>query len=293
MKEASNRVIAAAREAYGDKALVTGASSGIGEAFATLFARSGIAPYMVSDEAEALEAVRAAIVAETGVAAVAIPGDLADAVFRESLAERCSDAGILVNCAGFGILGYFVQYGWERYRRMLEVDEEAVLHLSHRFCRRFYDEDRRGAIINVSSANADFLRGAPFSAVYSASKSMINNFTEAVAHEMRPLGVDLINVSPGPTRTSFQAKANTKTLSFAESPESVAIKAMRYLGRRGTLITNPATRAILRTYHFLPLPEGLKIRFRAFVFRRVLGKAESIAPGARAGPKQHTGPGSP
>ncbi len=266
------------KEKYGDWALVTGASSGIGEGFAHYLAGAGINTFIVSDERKELLAVKKEISAGYGTEVVDIAGDLSDERFLHKLVRLVSkkSPGIIVNSAGYGLMGYFIQHDIEEYQKMLKVDEEAVVFLTHHFCSDFYDNKRPGAIINISSANADFYRGIPFSALYSSSKSMIRNLSEGVYYEMRPFGIDVLNVSPGPTKTSFQEKANTNTLFFCESPMNVARKSFKCLGKKPSVITNPYTKTILRIYRLLPLPGSVKIGIRAWIYQNVLGKKEHI-----------------
>jgi uncharacterized protein len=262
---------------YGKTALVTGASSGIGEAFARVLAESGLDLVVVSDECEALERLAAELKASCGVRVLVRAGDLTDKAFLDRLRGLPADwePGILVNCAGAGLMGYFIQHPFEDFERLLLLDEAAPLELTHGFCRDRYIKGKKGAVINVSSANSDFHAGIPFSAVYSASKSMLRYVTEGVHHEMKPYGVDLISVSPGPTRTAFQEKAGTNTLWFCETARSVAEKTIKALGHKSSISTNPWTRLILALYRIAPVAAKEKTRFRAFVFRKVLGKEEN------------------
>lgn len=263
---------------YGQWALVTGASSGIGEAFAHIFASIGINTLLVSNEEDTLQKVCDTIEHTFNTQAIAVHGDLTDRKFLEELTKKSADysPGIIVNNAGFGIMGYLIQHDYDDYIKMLQVDEEAVLFLTHHFCRDFYTKGRKGAIINVSSANADFNRGIPFSSVYSSSKSMVKYLSEAVYYEMKPFGIDLLNVSPGPTKTSFQEKANTNTLIFCETPENVVHKSLRALGKKPSVTTNFYTKLMLTTYKALPLSKHKKMDIRAFIFGRLLGKRKHI-----------------
>ncbi len=259
---------------YGKTALVTGASSGIGAAFARRLAGAGIDVIAVSDEGPALKRLAEELESQHGVEAVAVRGDLTEKAFLARISAMAFErrTGLLVNSAGAGLMGYFVQHDYARFERLLRLDESAPLELTHGFCREWLGRAARGAVINVSSANSDFHAGIPFSAVYSASKSMVRYVTEGAHHELKPYGIDLLSVSPGPTRTAFQEKAGTNTLWFCESPESVAEKSIRALGRKASISTNPWTRAIIAAYRLVPATSNAKRRFRAYVFKNVLGK---------------------
>jgi short-subunit dehydrogenase len=263
---------------YGDWALITGASSGIGKEFATCFSKLGIKTLVTSNEKEALQDVASTIIDTYGTQCIPVYGDLSQSAFLEKLVQTSAkhEPGIIVNNAGYGMMGYFIQHTFDDYRKLLKVNEETVLYLTHYFCHRLHTQKRKGAIINIASANADFFRGIPFSAVYSASKSFIKNFTEAAYFEMKPFGIDMLSVSPGPTKTSFQNKAKTNTLSFAESPANVVQKSLKALGKKPSIITNKYTKLLIVLYHLFPMPGPFKTKFRAWLYRSVLGKKELI-----------------
>jgi uncharacterized protein len=267
------------REKYGDCALVTGASSGIGLAFARYLSSHEFRVIMVSDEGKKLAELKAELEREYNAEIVVISGDLAERHFLHSIVETCSayDPGIIVNNAGYGVMGYFIQHDFESYENMLAVDEMAMIFLTHSFARQFYRGKRKGAIINITSANNYFLEGIPFSSVYSASKNMVKNVTEAVSFELKPYGIDIINVSPGPTDTGFQDKAGTNRLFWCETPMNVVEQSFRYLGKRASIVTNPYTKLGIALYRILPLPSIVKTRMRAKFFRDILGKKEHSA----------------
>ncbi|MBN1648328.1 MAG: SDR family NAD(P)-dependent oxidoreductase [Spirochaetales bacterium] len=265
-------------EKYGNWALITGASAGIGKAFACILSSLGINTMLLSDDGPALKETALFLEKKYAIKTIILNIDLSSADYMKEIQKAAETVkpGIIINNAGYGLMGYFLQHTFDEYKHMLSVDEEAVLHLTYHFCRQFYIENRRAAIINVSSANAEFYRGIPFSAVYSASKSFIKNISEAIYHEMKPFGIDVLNVAPGPTKTSFQEKANTNTLSFAESPENVVRRSLSSLGKKPSVTTNRKTLLILAIYHLLPLPASWKTRFRAWIFRTRLGKKNNI-----------------
>jgi short-subunit dehydrogenase len=263
---------------YGDWALITGASSGIGEAFARYLAGFGFNTILISNEETILKKVCGEIENIHRTRTIALPGDLSDQRFLEQIVQvsQSYHPGIIVNSAGYGLMGYFIQHSFEDYHRMSQVNDEAALFLTHFFCKEFYIRRAKGAIINISSANADFYRGIPFSSVYSALKSMIKNISEGVYYEMKPFGIDIISVSPGPTKTSFQQKANTNTLSFCETPGNVVKKTFKYLGKKPAIMTNNYTKLIIMIYRLLPLSQHGKMAIRAWIFKNILGKKECI-----------------
>lgn len=263
-------------ERYGSCALITGASSGIGLAFARYLALREFRVIMVSDEEKRLRELKDEMVREHQADVIILPGDLADRKFLKRMIAFSAkhDPGIIVNNAGYGVMGYFIQHDFATYERMLAVDETAMIFLTHHYARDFYTRRRKGAIINITSANNYFLKGIPFSSVYSASKNMVKNITEAISYELRPFGIDVLNVSPGPTDTGFQDKAGTNRLFWCESPMNVVERAFKNCGKKPSIMTNPYTRAGVALYKLLPLPESVKMGMRAKFFRDILGKKE-------------------
>jgi short-subunit dehydrogenase len=183
---------------------------------------------------------------------------------------------IVASCAGVGYAGHTLNCPLNDFLAMGNINAAAVLVLSYHFAGAFAGRKVAGAIINVSTANVEALVPTPFSAVYTSLKSFVKFFTESLAFEMSPYGVDVINVSCGPTATGFQGHAGTRRLPWSESAESVAIKALNGLGQRTTIITNPVSRTIVFAARHLPIPRRLKIRLAAAYFGNLLGQGQRL-----------------
>ncbi len=273
------------RSHYGDWALVTGASSGIGKAFALVLGRLGINTVLLSDDPPGLEQTRREMLAANPVLDVACRAiDLADLdQLRTYLrSAETNNVRIVVNCAGIGYAGHTLNASLDEFLRMAQINAGAVLVLSHHFAEAFARQEVRGAIINVSTANVEAGLPTPFSAVYTSLKTFVKFFTESLAYEMRPYAVDMINVSCGPTATGFQGHARTRTLAWSESAESVALKSLNALGTRTTIVTNPVSRVIIGCAHYLPLPRRVKIRLAAAYFGTLLGQGQRLTLEKRA-----------
>lgn len=258
--------------------MVTGASSGIGLAYAQSLCSYGFDCVLVAfDDDNEIQDVADQLATQYSVKTLGVNSDIGVESNRNQIIELANswDTSVLVNCAGYGVMGYFTQHSFASYVDLINTNEIAAIHFCHNFCERMLEAERRGAVINVSSINADFDRGIPFSAVYSSGKSMLRNFTEAIAFELKPYNIDILNVSPGPTRTAFQERAKSKTLWFSETPESVVRKTFSALGRKHSVTTNTFARLFLTTFKLLPLGEALKIRLRALYFRSVLGNSRT------------------
>ena len=184
-------------------ALVTGASSGIGEQYARQLSKRGHRVAIVARRHERL----ARLADELGgpERAVAIAADLSMPEDRDRLAARLDELGarveVLVNNAGFGIYEPFVESGRERELNQLRVLTEAPLDLMARYLPAMV-ERRRGAIINMSSS-AGF-QALPYNAGYSAAKGYLLLLSEAVHAEVEEYGVTVTVVCPGPVPSGFQ-----------------------------------------------------------------------------------------
>jgi short-subunit dehydrogenase len=189
-------------------ALITGASAGLGTHFARLFARDGHDVILVARRADRLEGLAAEIQKAHSVTAHVLPADLGDPAAPQRLFDEAGRRGLqvefLVNNAGFGSSGAFLDLDLAREAEMLEVNCSALVKLTHLFGRPMR-ERRSGRILNVAST-AGFQPG-PYMATYYATKAFVIAFTEALAHEMRGSGVTVTCHCPGPTHTEFASRA--------------------------------------------------------------------------------------
>ena len=223
-------------------ALVTGASSGIGEQLARGLARRGHGVTVVARRAEELERLASELEGEHEVRAEAISADLAEASARDELAAEIERRGrrvdVLVNCAGYGIYGAFLDSGREKELHQLRLLVEAVVDLTARYLPGMVERGH-GAIINLSSTAG--LQPLPYNAGYSAAKAYVDFLSEALHSELDGSGVTVTSVMPGPVRTGFQDASNADYFvdrvpgMTVKPPERVAEDALRACerGRRG------------------------------------------------------------
>jgi len=186
-------------------ALVTGASSGIGEALTRRLVADGISVVAVARRADRLDALAASA---PGVEVL-----VADLVTRDGqglVAERIADAerpvDLLVNNAGFGTSGAFTDLDIDRLSREIALNVDALTRLTHAALRAMVVR-RRGWILNVSSF-ASF-QPAPRLAVYAATKAYVTSLGESLHEEAKSSGVVVTTACPGLVRTEFQAVSNT------------------------------------------------------------------------------------
>lgn len=190
-------------------ALITGASGGLGLAFAHKFAENNYNLVLVARSEDKLRQLASDLQSAHGITARVLPGDLTDADLPATLHSTLQDEGVavdvLVNNAGFASYGLFHELDLQRELNMIQLNIAALTHLTHRFLGDMVARDQ-GRILNVASTAA-FLPG-PLMAVYYASKAFVLHFSEALANELKGTGVTVTTLCPGPTRTGFQSRAD-------------------------------------------------------------------------------------
>jgi short-subunit dehydrogenase len=184
--------------------LITGASSGIGEAFARRLAAEGRNLLLVARSGAKLSRLCDELKSEYQVHAGFVALDLTELDADERLFSETEKQGLevdlLINNAGFGSAGDFATLDLGRELEMINLNVRALVALTHRYLNPMR-ERRRGTIINVSSA-AGF-QPLPFMATYAATKAFVSSFTEAIAEENRPFGIHVMALCPGSTKTNF------------------------------------------------------------------------------------------
>ncbi|MDT5270976.1 MAG: uncharacterized protein QOH49_3162 [Acidobacteriota bacterium] len=189
-------------------ALVTGASGGIGEELARLFAADGHDLVLVARSGDKLARLAEELKEKHGVAARVLAADLARPEAPREIFEELSAGGVtvdaLVNNAGFGTYGLFAETDLKSELELLQVNVVALTHLSKLFLPGMIAR-RRGYLMNVASTAA--FQPGPLMAVYYASKAYVLSLSEALANECEGRGVRVSALCPGPTETGFVAAA--------------------------------------------------------------------------------------
>ena len=246
------------------RALITGASSGIGEAFARHLARKGYDLVLVARRRDRLEKLAEDVTAAHGVGAEIIGADLAQTGAVGAVEERLreGDISMVVNCAGFGTRGEFANLPEDRELEEIDVNVRALTRLSHAALETMVPA-HRGTIINVASTGA--FQPVPFMATYAATKAYVLSFSEALHEEAKPHGVMVTCVCPGPTRTEFQQVAGVDERALRlgwTTPETVAAAALRAAARgKAVVVPGGINQATALGNRFVP----------RFVTRKIAG----------------------
>jgi short-subunit dehydrogenase len=199
------------RDIDGTRAIVTGASSGIGREVARELARQGAKLIITARREDRLQELSRDITASGGVVQT-VAGDIADPAVRTSAIELARSAygglDILVNNAGVGAMGLFEDADPQRVRRIMEVNFFALVEMT-RLALPLLKQGNRPIIVNVSSILGR--RGVPHNSEYAASKFAVHGFSESIRAELVRHGIDVLVVSPGTTETEFFDRVLEKT----------------------------------------------------------------------------------
>ena len=252
-----------------ETALVTGASSGLGEQFARQLSKRGHELVLVARRAERLEAIAAELPGPAHV----VPFDLATdaAGLKPKLDELGHSVDLLVNNAGFGTYGHFVELDPHQDANQVRLNCEAVVTLTHAFLPEMVERGR-GGIINVASTAG--MQPIPYEAVYSASKAFALRFTEAIWEEVRGTGVRVLAVNPGPVPTEWQQVAGHEDVGVVpgkiEADQCVAEALAAYDAGKRSVIPGRTIRWFLRLTR--PGTRGMQLRITERLYRPKQGR---------------------
>jgi len=238
-------------------ALVTGASSGIGEALARRIARDGRHLVLVARRADRLGALSRALEAEHGIRAHVVVQDLLQPGAAAALVDDLHARGLvvdwLVNNAGFGSVGAVADVPVERQLAQVRLNVEVLVELTAR-CLPAMVARRRGVVVNIASLAA--FTPSPYMATYAATKAFVLSFTEALVAELRGTGVTALCVCPGLTRTEFQERAAVDVSALPRfawmSADDVAEQTVRAVGRDTVLVNGLLNSVMASSLRFVP-----------------------------------------
>jgi hypothetical protein len=253
-------------------AMITGASEGIGRALALRLAAEGFRVVAVARNEERLRSLMAELrgpVHEYLVADLATRDGVAACVARLG-AGHCR---VLVNCAGAGLRGDFVEISVERHRELIALDVEAVVALSHAFLVQAGTGD---VLVNVSSVLA--VAPNPLQPTYAAAKAFVSSFTQSLWHQQRARGVRVLELRPGSTASRFRERSGGQPRVRASrgvaTADQVAALAQAAIRRAPGPVVTPGLHNRLLGIVAGLLPRSLWLRV----------VARALVPSARAGP---------
>ncbi len=264
-------------ERFGPWALITGASSGIGEQFAQRLAGAGMNLVLVARREDRLRKLAEDLQNKHSVGTRVVSVDLTREDFLPLVEQATSDLpiGLLVNNAGFANTGKFLDNDLAAELALLHVNNRAPLILAHHFGRSMRQRGR-GGMIFVSSAVA--FAGVPLWATYAASKAQELIFVEGLAEEIRRDGISVLVVCPGPVQTEFWS-SGAKPL-FLMRPGAIVDIALKKLGRKTTVVAGWTNALAAFSTRLLPRSWNAKI------FGRVIGRMLKGVQAPAAAPAQ-------
>lgn len=236
-------------------AVVTGASEGIGRAFATELAAHGLHLVLVARRGDKLRALADEVAHRHGTQTRVLALDLTERGAMDTIAASTHDldVGLLIAAAGYGSAGPLVASQLESELDQLQVNAAAVLSQCWYFGRRFAARGR-GGIVLMSSIVA--FHGTPMSANYAATKAYVQSLAEGLRQELKPAGVDVIASAPGPVASGFGVRARMH-MARTITPEVVARETLAALGRQGTV--RPGGLSKLLGWSLATAPRSLRV----------------------------------
>ncbi len=247
--------------------LITGASSGIGAAFARKLAKRGRNVLLVARSEDKLIALCNEIGRVSGIRAQYIMMDLTEPDAAARLLEETQKRGLLVdmlvNNAGFGSMGDFTRLELKTELEMIDLNVKSLVDLTYKFLLPMR-ERRQGTIINVSST-AGF-QAVPFMATYAATKAFVLSFSEALAEENGRHGIRVLALCPGVTDTNFFAasKIDRPPMRTVQTAEEVVDAALRGLARgKATVISGWTNWITVEAERFVPRSVVTKVAAKA------------------------------
>ncbi|WP_322890793.1 MULTISPECIES: SDR family oxidoreductase [unclassified Yoonia] len=256
---------------FGPTALVTGASDGIGRAFAVALAEQGFDLVLVARREDILRDIAADLSSRFSVDVQVIAADLSDPAAIPALLAQTeySPIGLVIAAAGFGSVGPFLNLDPATEANMVDLNCRSVVALCHGFGQRLAQQGRGGIVLFSSLVG---FSGAPYSATYAATKGFVQSFAEGLAPELRARGVSVLSVAPGPVGTGFAARAGMQ-MGQAATPQTVARSALAALGKRGTV--RPGFLAKLLGWSLAMLPRAGRARVLGGIMQGMAGTRPS------------------
>ena len=245
-------------ETYGPVALVTGASSGIGKAFAEALAARSFDVVLVARRVERLEELAAQLSRDWAIKAHVLQVDLTDPSAAQTILyeTRALDIGLVVSNAGFGMKGEHAANDRQAMADMLMVNCNVPMQLAHGFIPRLRGRGRGGLIL---TASVEGLIGCPYSAAYAASKALVVSLGEALWAELKPDDIDVLTLCPGATESEAAESQgiDLSTLQNVMSAEEVVRLTLENIRNGPTFISSDHYRASFDRLLSMPRRDAL------------------------------------
>ncbi|MDD2552533.1 MAG: SDR family oxidoreductase [Dysgonamonadaceae bacterium] len=238
-------------------ALITGASKGIGKEFARIHASKGDNLVLIARNEELLNSFKKELMEQyKSISVEIIVKDLtkpnsAQEVYKE-LKEKNIQIDYLINNAGFGDYGFFVDTQWGRYDQMIDLNVKSLTHLCHLFLTDMMNR-KDGKILNISSTAA--FQPGPMMAVYFATKSYVLHLSEALNNEAKQSNVSVTAFCPGPTDTYFMEDSKMGTSKFIKNRKLPSAHAVALAGYDAMMSAKP-----VRIYGFMNKLTAFSVR---------------------------------
>lgn len=212
------------------RALITGASSGIGLELAKLFAQKGHDLVVTARRKERLDELKSELEKQYNITVTVFAADLAEPDAPQSVydftRQHNLEIDFLINNAGIGDYGFFHECDWEKNATIIDLNIRSITHLTRLYLPDLIKKER-AYVMNVASTAA--FQPGPLMSVYYASKHYVLAFSEAIANELSDTGVTVTTLCPGPTESEFQQEANMeKSKLFDRFPVATSKEVAEY-----------------------------------------------------------------
>lgn len=241
---------------YGDWALITGASSGIGLCFAEELSRLGFNLILVARNEDKLDSLSQSLSEKSLIKCEVIATDLAKEESVKVIIQRTKtkEINLLINNAGYALTGEFLGATGQSHTDVMKINSVVPMQLSHHFGQKMKAKGK-GGIINVSSISGTM--PLPYWSVYAASKAFLKSLSEALWYELKPKGVDVLAICPGTTKTNFHETAGMRSSGL--SAKQVVDTALQNLGKRPSVIVGANNLWLVSFITLLPIKLRLKL----------------------------------
>ncbi len=260
----SKKTLDCLKRKYGNWALITGATSGIGREMAIQLAAGKFNLVITGRREKLLNDLSVDLFDRYGIEVVPVTGDLSNLEEVESLLNETEHLpiGIVILNAGYGTSGSFLTSELTSELNMLELNCKAVLIMAHHYTQSMKNESRRGAIVFLSSMVG--FQGVPNAAHYAATKAYVQSLGEGLAVELKEEGIDVLTASPGPVNSGFATRANLE-MGNAMKADSIAHEILSSIGLKSAVLPGRLTKFLV--FNLRLVPRWAKVR----IMEKVMG----------------------